>query len=266
MNRKKLLNLQLYWEDVSKRFDKHLQKLQNPSAIAFAKDCFAYFSFITEDHQEKAKKHYSLLAYIHPLIVELHDLLRSVYICQANLLLASSACNLRTIFEIRCNLKFIYEHNNPEEMCKRFNDYAEYEALIIRKYSAHLTQPEEGEEENILKKHPYWGKDGKLKNHVEWHGQNFKYLACDIIGLKDEYIDIYKNSSKFVHGSPVVRNAYASQIGLTLLPGNELLTSMNILACTQVLFALKEFLMFFGIEFNEDNFLQILDGMPSVKK
>lgn len=203
-----------YWHSVAPKLENYLSGQRIAEIEAFLTASFGYFSYITEDLSPKITQHKDLVRGTYPLVIQLQDILRANIHNQQFLLLSPSAFNLRASFEIRTNLRFIYQHQEPTKMIQRLNDFAMYEELIGKKNSPNIESPSTEVEAAFANQHPYWGKGKELKDNAKWNGEgkSMKDL-CKILEIMDEYHQIFSLTSKFVHGSPVVRNLYNSPQG-----------------------------------------------------
>jgi hypothetical protein len=257
-----------YWNSLAPSLEKHIEKHRIPEAESYIVKSFGFFSYVTEEISTKVTNHKELFAKVYVLIVELQDLLRSTLIAQQQLLLATSALNLRTAFEISCNLEFIYQHDNPEVMMQRMEDFFRYEKIVGSRLSRFMDSVPEDEEKAFADKHPFWknNRTGLLKDTATWNGEGlgFKQVA-EKIGKEKEYVEIYKISSKFVHGSPVVINMYRSRWGTNCLTTPDRMTNMNMMCCHTIMEALMSFCNFFGVPFSEVDYRMIQVDMLKVE-
>jgi hypothetical protein len=203
-------------------------------------------------------------------MVELHDILRGILFAQKNLLLATSAFHLRSAFEIRCNLKFIFQHTNPKQQCERLSDFFRYEQIVGSRLSPNLPYEGEPVEKAFAQRHPYWANKstGLLKNNADWNGEGkgFKEI-CDDLGWQDQYFQMFKITSKFVHGSPIVRNMYQQAgKGMGCIPDSKHPTMFSLLATNTITDCLMEYCEFFGVEFPELDYRIIQTEMLKVQK
>ncbi len=240
-----------YWNEVSIGLDKHIEASRNPQAEKYIICSLGLFSFITEELPDKCKKHKEIVQHLYPLIIELHDILRSTLLTQSHLLTATSAFNLRSAFEITSNLTYIYCHATPSIMCERLNAFYRYEQLIGAKYSPNLKAEPELIEREFATKHPYWSKkDGLLKEGADWTGEDLSFKKItEKIGKSKDYYQIYKLTSKFLHGSPIVINLYRSKFGTSCVTDPKHSTMFNLMCAHAIMEGLKEFCNFFEIEF-----------------
>lgn len=184
-----------YWNKLSPRMEEHIESHRIDKAEEYIRKSFALFSYTTEEIATKVTIHPDLFSKIYVLIVELQDLLRSILINQQQQLLASSALNLRTSFEISCNLEFIYKHDDPEAMMRRMEDFFKCEKYVMARLSNFIGSLPEAEEKDFADKHPYWKNNatGLLKDSPTWNGEGlgFKDIAIKI-DRESEYFEIYK--------------------------------------------------------------------------
>lgn len=258
-----------YWDRVSVGLEEHINKNRIPEAEEYILKSFGFFSYMTEDISTKVTKYSDIFHKIYVLILELQDILRSTLINQQQLLLATSALNFRTAFEIAINLEFIYQHKNPEELIQRIEDFFTYEKIVGSRLSKHLDSFSEEKEKEFADKHIYWKnkKTGLLRDSAQWNGEGLSFKDIVIkLGREQEYYEIYKTTSKFAHGSPVIMNMYRTSTGMGCLTPPDRMSNMTIMCCHTIMEALMSFCNFFGVEFNEVDYRIIQTDMVKAKK
>lgn len=192
------------------------------------------------------------------MMVELQDIARGAYYTQCNLLMASSAFNLRTAFEIRCTLSYIFKHTEPSKMVERLANFSRYEQIVSSKKSRFLEYEGEIIEKQFADAHPYWKNKstGLLKEKVEWNGEGKSIKdICEELKWMHDYFHIYKLTSKFHHASPVVKNVYQTQLGMTCLADPQIITINNIQCAHQITNTVAEACAFFGVDYPKDELL-----------
>lgn len=91
-----------------------------------------------------------------------------------------------------------------------------------------------------------------MKENPVWNGEGIQFKElCESIGEEKDYYQMFKVSSKFVHGSPIVKNMYFSEQYFGALTNSEHLTGFNCMCAIKILSSLKNFCNFFGVEYNE---------------
>lgn len=258
-----------YWTDVSGRLDAHIEKQRIHDAEKYITCALGFYSFITEDLEKKVTKNKELVKPTFPLMVELQDILRSILFAQRHLLLASSAFHLRTAFEIRCNLKYIFSHANPAQICERLSDFFRYEQIVGSRLSPNLPYEGEAVERAFATQHPYWANrsTGLLRDNEAWNGEGKSLKAiCDDLKWQDEYFQMFKITSKFVHGSPIIRNMYSKGISIGCIPDVRHPTMFSLLAANNITDCLMEYCDFFGIDFPELEYRTVQAEMLKVQK
>lgn len=258
-----------YWKQIAPPLEAHIQSQRVPDAESYIKCCFAFFSFVTEDFVKKITKNNSLFTGISPLIVELQDILRGTFHTQVNLIIATSAFNLRSAFEIRSNLTYIYKHNNPSEMIQRLSYFFRYEQIVGSRLSPNLSYEGEEIEKAFADVHTYWKNKttGLLKDNADWNGEDKKFKTiCDDLKWQDDYFYVYKLTSKFNHGSPIVRNMYQTHRGLSCMADPKNTTIFNILCAHHICEWLMDTCEFFGVDFPELEYRKIQMKVLELKK
>ena len=246
----------LFWDSIENGLNTHIDAQKNVDVDRYLRESLAFFSYYLEGVNERATLHVDLAKSAYPMIIQLHDLLRSNVIIQKSLLLTSAAGSLRTSFEIRINLKYVYQHPEPKVMLQRLADFVEYEEFIGRKNAKGFPNPTAQEEEAFAKKFPCWCTNaGKLKENAEWNGEgNTAKNICEIIGMDDHYFTMYKLTSKFVHGSPLVKHLYSTKNGYSFISSFENVGRFTVMSTHHAMYAFAEFLEFFGVPFSVEGF------------
>ncbi|PIR22539.1 MAG: hypothetical protein COV44_07575 [Deltaproteobacteria bacterium CG11_big_fil_rev_8_21_14_0_20_45_16] len=136
-----------------------------------------FFSFVTEDLHKKVAKYKDVSHSLYPLIIESQDILRGCFASQSHLILATSAFNLRAIFEIRANMKYIFSHSHPTEMGNRLIDFIEYEKLVGTDSSPLMTSPDAATLESFATTH-------SLQSNTWVHEASRNKRRCFFLGTK----------------------------------------------------------------------------------
>lgn len=203
-------NLRINGEDLVSRLDSHLSERENnfieifPSIIAATEE---FFHPDFNSHENKTYKH------IMPIIVALYDLLLSLRSSYRQKSAISCGMIARAIFEARVNLAEIL--NNPDVFAPQFTRYKEV-ARYWNEYRS-LDNPTPADQQALSSKlasYPEWyhneWKEMKKKRDM-WTGIPGDTLRQMAIrnGLEDDYKAVYKNTSAFVHISPLLGNYYS---------------------------------------------------------
>ncbi len=254
-----------HYQNTKVFLDKILHAKRITEAEEYIEVSFAFFTETIESLVESEDR--GLYKDVFILLIETQDLLRGSLVCQKEGLLATSAINLRTVFEISCNLEYIFKDEEPEELIVRMKDFLEYEKLVGIRHSRFFDTEEKQEKEFALK-HPYWRskKTGLLKVNQCWNGRglSLKQIA-ERIGRGSDYDDIYRQSSKFAHGSPLVKNAYRGKKGINFCGPIYNITYFNMLCCKFAMETLANFCRFFEQPFDTNEFRWVQTGMLDVQ-
>lgn len=256
---KKHSNWESYWKDIQPRLNHFVTNERLADVEKYLSSSLGFFSFVTEDLETKVTKNQDLITVTFPLIVELQDILRGVFLSQSNLLVSTSAFQLRAAFEIRCNLKYIFLHADPKMVATRLSNYFRYEQIVGSRLSPNLKYEGIAVERSFALEHPYWAKpDGLLKDNTTWNGEGMDLKKiCDEIGLSAEFFTNFKITSKFIHGSPIVKNLYTSEKGIHCIASSRNVAFFTLMCALHIGRCLKEYCNFFGIEFSEIEYLEI---------
>lgn len=269
MSKSKFKNWKEYWDEIAGKLDADIKGRRLPDAEKYIDYALGFYSYMTEDLIEKVTKNGDIVKHTFPLMVELQDILRAILFAQRHLLLATSALHLRTSFEIRCNLNYIFQHTDPKTICERLSYFFRYEQIVGSRLSPTLPYEGEAVEKKFASEHPYWAnkKSGLLRDSACWNGED-KSLKDICIDLKwePEYFQMFKLTSKFVHGSPIVRNLYLTKTGLGCIPDTKHPTMFSLLATNNITECLMEYCKFFGIDFPETDYRSIQSEMLKVQK
>lgn len=263
-----------YWNDIAPRLESHIESSRVLEAETFLTAVFSYYSFCTEDLSKKVQKHKADAKSVFPMIIQIQDMLRSNIFNQQHLLMASGAFNLRVAFEIRVNLLFIYEHEDPAKMLKRMLAFVQYEKLMGRKETPGHTPPSPEEEKAFVALHPYWEnrkQPGTLKKGAKWNGEGKSMRGmCEFLLEKDpekfktmvdDYYYVYSNTSIFIHGSPAARELYSHPLlGFNPIGSPRRVMMMTLRSTYFMLRLLEEFMIFFGVGHKESD-LRLLSRM-----
>lgn len=265
-------NWKTYWEETKLILEDYL-KVNRVSAVEeYIESALSLYSFITEDIFKNVTKHKDLAKSVYPLVIQLNDIVRAALVNQKELLLSSSATNLRAGFEISCNLSYIFRHESPSLMLERLAAFTQCEEIIAqRTFPGFNPKPNDIEiEKAFAAKHPYWATSaGLLKESPSWTGEKGVGIQQIIskAGKDKDYYHIYKATSKFTHGSPVVINAYRRRsLGISPLGKIELTSNFNINIAKIALDVLLECSQFFGVVFPTKSYTEVQIKILSIYK
>ncbi|WP_413560727.1 DUF5677 domain-containing protein [Bdellovibrio sp. HCB209] len=241
-----------YWNNVAPRIEAYIDARSLPLVDSYLTQCYGYFCFVTENVESKVTKHKNLVRTVFPMLVQIQDMLRANILNQAHLLLTPAALNLRVAFEIKVTLKYIYSHSDPAMMLQRLANFIVFETLVGRISAPSLPNPSDEEIKEFEEKHPYWTKKGSLDHLAKWNGEGKSIKKiCDGLDMSSQYYQIYSLTSRFVHGSPVVRQFYSSGGSISPIPEKERVASFTLMASKEMIEVLEEFMIFFGVSHNQ---------------
>lgn len=243
-----------YWNSLIPQLDNFFHTHAIPEAEQYLTNSFAFLSYTTEDFPKKIQKNKEASGYLVSILLESLDLSRSLIHCQRLLLLAPSALIYRTQFEIYCNLLLITKSENPLKTAKAFDDFKMFERLLWESKNEDDLNPEKFK--TILSNHPEWRKNNSdLVPHSKAHftGKNGRTLFdfCKDLKLENEYEQIYRTTSKFVHASPVVTNLYSWPTQMSFISKPETLINLTLPAMEFSHKIIREICDFYGVTFSE---------------
>jgi Family of unknown function (DUF5677) len=100
-----------------------------------------------------------------------------------------------------------------------------------------------------------WFENGKLRKRPHWTAEkeadSLKKLALKV-GLEDDYRAMYSLTSKYIHGSSLLRNTYRT--GCVGNPRDN--CGLALMACSHCIDLLKALATFFGVPYATDDELQ----------
>jgi len=195
--------------------------------------------------------------------------LRANLACQSHLLLATSALNLRTAFEIYANLLYIIRNPDPALMANRFLRFKEVEKYLYDKESGKpLLSAEEYRRIEEACNEWFVVKAGKARVKTHWTAQepmSLKKMTKELdewdeaagveskkrLKMHESYHQVYGMASKFTHGSSIIVNLYDQKSGIGCIPNPAHPTRLNLMGTTFIMKCLQEACLHFGVEFPE---------------
>lgn len=264
-----------YRSKVEKDIEVWLVKYRNKATESFIENVFWFYSHTLERAILKVRENKNAIHHLYSITLELQDILRSVLLSQVNLLLTQSALNLRVSFEITTNLKYILQYHEPLEMCKRLSSFAQCERIIGMRLTPFLHDKNEGAYSEEMEKvfaetHIYWKnkKTGLLSDNPKWNGEglSLKQIA-EQLNLNENYINMYRIPSMFIHGSPATLPIFETDTGYSILSNPAHTTRFNLMCTHLILTSIFEkngFCSFFGIEFDQNEFEKLVDEFNAV--
>lgn len=252
-----------YWKDVAPRLGALIAKQRNRAVEDLLTHSLALYSFVQEDFSATAEKHNDVLGHIAVMFVHVQDVLRALAPAQAQLSPVALAALARISLEARCNLLFIVTNREPLKYADRFSRYAGIERLLREEYAPAGTPRllSDVEEAAIRANCSDWLKaNGKVAvKHwtAEERFKSLKALAGDV-GLADDYATLYAIGSKFIHGSSLLSNLYATKDGVGVLANPGLCARLSLLATKQCLDFMRAAAAFFEVPAFEDDYLDWL--------
>jgi hypothetical protein len=224
---------------------------------------FLFYSYYTENLSLKITKNHSFFPANGVFQNFFGDNLRALIPLYSNLNLSPLAFIDRALLEARINANFIYQ--DPKERFKKYYRFSEVEKYL---HNQDQINPllSTSEVELIRKENPEWfvlKNNGKYKIIKNWTGDeklNLWEMAV-ATNLENEFRNVYKLTSVYVHCSPVVNNAYITgpdsshPIPITL--------NREILAISTSRYGiefLKDMYGFFGIEFPSKHYHEEVDS------
>lgn len=262
-----------YWSEVAPKLDAHLEKCRNPLVERYLLSSFSIYCWITEGFGGKITKHHDLWPKLSLFLIETQDLMRGIIACQRHMTLAPLGLILRTVFEIHCSFRFIARSNDFQRLADLYDRFQDVEQLIGRKSSPVVTDPTEEDYQCVRAKCPEWFKPGTnvILKDPHWTaipGMSLRKMAEDSrVNLLDDYLRLYKTQSKFTHASPLLRNLYHKNGGLSFIPDSKQSNDHALLGCFTCMSFLEEACGFFGVKFPKyDYCLVAQDAMEAMGK
>jgi hypothetical protein len=205
-----------YWNELSPLLNSFIESQRDHRFETALTHAFAYFSFVTEEFPEKVQRNRELLQKLTALFVIAQDAFRGLGPAMAALSPVSLAALTRIALEARVNLRYIATSTDPAFWADRFHRYARVEKLI--RHDARLPDDQivfpEAELQAIRANCREWIKpNGKIRKCWTADDRNLHDLAEET-GLVEEYVTMYGATSKFVHASAIVANAYSGPNGV----------------------------------------------------
>ncbi|MEW5739174.1 MAG: DUF5677 domain-containing protein [Myxococcota bacterium] len=249
-----------YRADVGPRLFKFIESKADSKVENTILHALAVFSFAVEHLAEDATRHQDVLKKTGVLLVLMQDALRGLLGAQRVLSPVTSACLARNILETYCNLRFIYRSDEPAKWADRF---ARFEAVEKVLHENHRPPGEPsllstGERERILREAPEWfGNKGKVVPHwtADMDLKSLKTMAGRV-GLADVHHRLYFIGSKFMHGSPLLANAYSGAGQLGALGNTDMCSQLSLLATGLAIRAIEETVEFYGGPNIDEDLLQ----------
>jgi len=211
-----------YAADVGPKLQQFIEQQRDRPFENVLGEAFMLFSWVMEDFEAKTKttQQKEMFKKLGIILIEMQDALRGLHAGQVDLSAVTVAALARIIFELRCNLRFIFTRKDPALYADRFNRFAGIEKLVHddRKLAGQrMLSP--AERDRIQKDCPEWikrKKSGEIRYDLNWTADpqfdSFKKIA-EAAGLLTEWEIMYDVTSKFVHGSPLLVNGYRSPNG-----------------------------------------------------
>lgn len=249
-----------YWNDVYPRLAQHLatETKQEIKDIIFT--CNAFYGFLTEDVGQKVREHKNIHPRLDLFLVFAFDQLRAALVLYENLNLSPLAISARASFENLASIKFITSNADPAKFASLYERYKDIVRLKAHSLSDNLGPIPQAEIERIKQVCPEWFKsDGTLKKKPHWtaiDGMSFEQLVEKI--KMEEYYSLYRTTSNFVHASPITQNMYKGPKGLGAISDERRARQFALLICLFTLDTLKEYVVFFGVEFDQNYFLGLI--------
>ncbi len=248
-----------YNRDVGPRLAAFIQQQRDRGFEDVLGEAFMLFSWVMEDFKKKARQHAELFDKVGIVLIEMQDALRSLQVAHASLSPATLAALTRIIMELRWNLRLILKSKNPALYADRFVRFGEIEKLIHDE-----KKPENGkllsatQREYIKKVCPEWvktKKDGSIRYDTNWTCEKDLDSVAKIAratGCDEEYDRMYAVTSKYMHGSPLLLNAYGWPDGHVKPIGHpERCKSLAAMGAKWAIDTLMDAATFFGVPFEK---------------
>ncbi|MBK8202567.1 MAG: hypothetical protein IPK68_09735 [Bdellovibrionales bacterium] len=257
-----------YWQDVFPRLQTYLdgETKQDIKDIIFT--CLAFYGYLTEDIGQKIRKNQVVNPKLDLFLIFAFDQLRAALVLYENLNLSPLAISARATFENSVSIHFITSNADSAKYADLYHRYKGIVRLKAHRNSLilpSLTEPEI----NIIKAScPEWFlPDGKLKKNPHWtaiDGMSFEQLVNQV-GMKD-YYSIYRTTSQFVHASPITVNMYKGPKGMGAIALEKRSKEFALLVCIFSLEILKDYLLFFDVEFDQGYFLGLMKKLNELSQ
>lgn len=250
-----------YWADVYPRLEAYLQSQTRQDIKDIIYTTIAFYAYVTEDIGSKITKQNSIAPKLDLFLVYSFDQLRGVLPLYENLNLAPLAISARATFENAANLTFITSHVDPLKYADLYERFKEIQRLKVHQTSTLLPKLTDAEIAAIKTRCHEWfdGTTGKLKKPMHWTaigGMNFEQLVTQA-DMKD-YYSLYRTTSQFVHASSVTQNMYRGANGVGAIAKETNSRQFALLICIFSLESLKNYCLFFGVNFDQGYFLGLL--------
>ncbi|MGB8931717.1 MAG: DUF5677 domain-containing protein [Anaeromyxobacteraceae bacterium] len=220
-----------YWREVEPQLAAFAAGQRSPELHAALGDALGFFGFVAERIEGKASRHAPEQMKLAPLLTEALDLLRGIRSGYKAQLLASLALMARTAFELRCSVEYLGQSSDVPRLADMFVRFVYAERMKFSRALLTLTKDAAGpltvealearrvqaarDEAEARKLAPEWfGADGKLRaDHWTGPGRSIFDMARDA-DLEGDYRSLYASTSKFTHGSPLLRSMYVTEGGI----------------------------------------------------
>lgn len=222
-----------YWRNVEPQLTAFTAGQRSPELHAALGDALGFFGFVAERIEEKAARHAPEQMKLAPLLTEALDLLRGIRSAYEAQLLASLALCARTAFELRCSVEYLGQSSDVPRLADMFVRFVYAERMKFSRSLLTLTKDATGpltaealaarqeqaakDEAEARKMAPEWfSADGKLRaSHWTGPGRSIFDVAREA-DLESDYRFLYASTSRFTHGSPLVRLMYVTEGGIGL--------------------------------------------------
>ncbi|MCX6112013.1 MAG: DUF5677 domain-containing protein [Proteobacteria bacterium] len=259
-----------YWEEISPHLLGFIDSQKDLDVYNYLVNTYAFYLYYTEDIYKKIKKNDEYYATLSLFLVFMHDYLRSIIKLYESFHIGPLALVQRTVFETYCNFKYMTESNNYNELISKYERFADVEKILMFRDNPKLKLSED--EIREIKKHcPEWFKtksNGEMFIIKNWTANNEMSLKkrAQHCGLEKDYNVMYSSTSKFIHASPLTRNVYLAQHGLTPLVDKKNIFSVSIVTSNYALDFLRSFMTFFGVAFPEKEHTPLSDDFLYLMK
>lgn len=277
------LDWKAYWRDVEPKLAAFAAAQRSSDLHTALGEALGFFGFVTEGLEKKAAHHAQEQMKLAPLLTEALDLLRGLRVGYEAQLLASLTLSARTAFEIRCGVEYVARSADVPKLADMFVRFAHAERmkhsralLSVTHDAAGLLSGEElrgrreqaaKDEADARKLAPEWfGPDGKLHaDHWTGPGRSIFEVARDA-DLESDYRFLYSATSKFTHGSPLVRSMYATEGGIGPLAVHVHCVRMATLGALHCMSTLRAWCELFAIPWPATEYLGIRERIQNAAK